>query len=267
MRPYRPAAFPQCRRRGALIYAHELAVSPAPMMRAARRRFALRPQARWLGEGAVELVFGNTIDAATNARAQCAAAILRAAALPGVADVVPAYATVTVVLDSDTRVDREAFAADLLARVGADANTDTGSTRLVRLPTCYDGVDLAAVAAHAGIAVDAVIARHCAPEYRVAMLGFLPGFPYLIGLDPSIAMPRLDTPRAAVPAGAVGIGGWQTGIYPVASPGGWRLIGRVAATLFDPERDPPTLLRPGDRLRFVPVTARALESTPVEFVA
>jgi KipI family sensor histidine kinase inhibitor len=237
------------------------------MMRPLRRRYALRPQARWLGEGAVELVFGNAIDVATNARAQRAAAVLRAAALPGVVDVVPAYVTVTVVLDADTRVDREAFATDLLARVAADAAVEPGPTRLVRLPTCYDGADLAAVAAHAGIGVDEVIARHSGAEYQVAMLGFLPGFPYLIGLDPTIAMPRLDTPRAEVPAGAVGIGGWQTGIYPVASPGGWRLIGRVAASLFDPRAEPPTLLQPGDRLRFVPVAARELARAPVEIGA
>ncbi len=233
-------------------------------MRSARRRYALSPQARWLGEGAVELVFGNTIDVATNLRAQRAAAILRAAALPGVVDVVPAYVTVTVILDRDTRVDREAFAADLLARVGEDAAAESAPPRLVRVPTCYDGTDLAAVAAHAGISVDAVIARHSGVEYRVAMLGFLPGFPYLIGLDPSIAMPRLDTPRAEVPAGSVGIGGWQTGIYPVASPGGWRLIGRVAAALFDPRAEPPTLLQPGDRLRFMPVASRELARAPVE---
>lgn len=238
----------------------EDSASPRPL----RRRFGLRPQARWLGEGAVELVFGRMIDAATNARAQQAAGILRAAALPGVVDVVPAYVTVTVILDANTRVNREAFANDLLARVAAGPSDDAAPARQVRLPTCYDGEDLAAVAAHAGIGVEEVIARHSGVEYQVAMLGFLPGFPYLIGLDPAIAMPRLPTPRAEVPAGSVGIGGWQTGIYPVASPGGWRLIGRVAVSLFDPRAEPPTLLRPGDRLHFVPVRAGELAGAPVE---
>ena len=96
-----------------------------------------------------------------------------------------------------------------------------------------------------------VIVRHCAVEYRVAMLGFSPGFPYLLGLDPRLAMPRLDTPRTRVAAGSIGIGGAQTGIYPQAGPGGWRIIGRTALALFDPLHDPPTLLAPGDRVRFI----------------
>ena len=104
---------------------------------------------------------------------------------------------------------------------------------------------------HAGLGQDAVIARHCTAEYRVAMLGFSPGFPYLLGLDPRLAMPRLDTPRTHVSAGSVGIGGAQTGIYPQAGPGGWRIIGRTALVLFDALHDPPTLLAPGDRVRFI----------------
>jgi inhibitor of KinA len=234
------------------------------MLRSSRRRSALRPQARWLGESAVELVFGTTIDVETNTRAQRAARVLRMAELPGVVDIVPAYATVTVVLGADRRVDREAFADDLLARIASAAEIEGLRSRLVRLPTCYDGEDLAAVAAYAGIGIDELVSRHSGVEYQVAMLGFLPGFPYLIGLDPSIAMPRLDTPRVSVPAGSVGIGGWQTGIYPVASPGGWRLIGRVAAVLFNPREGPTTLLQPGDRLRFVPVGASELAQAPVE---
>lgn len=237
------------------------------MLRSSRRRFALRPQARWLGESAVELVFGTTIDVETNTRAQRAAEVLRTAGLPGVVDVVPAYATLTVVLGADRRVDRETFASDLLARVAAASGIEASRSRLVHLPTCYDGEDLAAVACHAGLAIDEVVARHSGVEYQVAMLGFLPGFPYLIGLDPALAMPRLSTPRAEVPAGSVGIGGWQTGVYPVASPGGWRLIGRIAAVLFNPREGPITLLQPGDRLRFVPLCASDLATSPVEIEA
>jgi KipI family sensor histidine kinase inhibitor len=113
------------------------------------------------------------------------------------------------------------------------------------------GPDLDALAEHAGLPSRDVIELHAAGEYRVAMLGFSPGFPYLLGLDPRLAMPRLDTPRTRVPAGSVGIGGAQTGIYPQSGPGGWRIIGRTTLALFDPLHDPPTLLAPGDRVRFI----------------
>ncbi len=93
--------------------------------------------------------------------------------------------------------------------------------------------------------------RHTAVDYLVAFLGFTPGFPYLVGLDPALHVPRRATPRTRVPAGSVGLAGSQTGVYPTASPGGWQLIGRTEAVLFDPDRDPPALLAPGDRLRFV----------------
>jgi KipI family sensor histidine kinase inhibitor len=95
-----------------------------------------------------------------------------------------------------------------------------------------------------------VVRRHTAPEYTVAFLGFSPGFPYLVGLDPALEVPRRDTPRTSIPAGSVGLAGGQTGIYPTASPGGWQLIGRTEVTLFDPDRHPPALLGPGSRLRF-----------------
>jgi KipI family sensor histidine kinase inhibitor len=125
----------------------------------------------------------------------------------------------------------------------------------VEIPVCYGleyGPDLDAVAAHCGLSPDEVIARHTAAEYRVYMLGFSPGFPYLGGLDPNIAAPRRETPRIKVPAGSVGIAGMQTGIYPLESTGGWQIIGRTPMRLFDPGLEEPCLLRPGDRLRFVP---------------
>src|SRR5690606_20589654 len=121
-------------------------------------------------------------------------------------------------------------------------------SKLIEIPVCYGGdygPDLADVAAHARMSEAEAIALHCRPEYTVAMIGFLPGFPYLLGMDPRLAMPRLTTPRAEVRAGAVGIGGAQTGIYPQPSPGGWRLVGRTPEILFDARRNPPSLLLPG----------------------
>jgi len=109
-----------------------------------------------------------------------------------------------------------------------------------------------------------VIARHAAAEYRVAFIGFLPGFPYLMGLDPALHVPRRATPRTRVPAGSVAIGGAQTGIYPVASPGGWHVIGRTAIRLFDPAAAQPSLLRAGDRVRFVPVPVGEVDAAAIE---
>lgn len=125
--------------------------------------------------------------------------------------------------------------------------------REIEIPVHYggsDGPDLDAVAAHTGLSTDEVVARHSAALYQVFFIGFQPGFAYLGGLDASLHTPRRAEPRLAVPAGSVGIGGAQTGIYPAASPGGWQLIGRTALSLFDPARTPPTLLQPGDQVRF-----------------
>ncbi|OWY35850.1 5-oxoprolinase subunit PxpB [Herbaspirillum aquaticum] len=125
--------------------------------------------------------------------------------------------------------------------------------RMVEIPVVYGGSagpDLDNVARHTGLSTREVIERHSHAEYVVYFLGFLPGFAYMGGLDASLATPRHTTPRVSIPAGSVGIGGEQTGIYPMASPGGWQLIGRTALQLFDPSQQPPTLLRPGDRVRF-----------------
>jgi KipI family sensor histidine kinase inhibitor len=119
------------------------------------------------------------------------------------------------------------------------------------VPVVYDGEDLHDVAGLTSLSVQEVVLRHAAPEYVVAFLGFAPGFPYLVGLDPALHVPRRPTPRTRVPVGSVGLAGPQTGIYPTASPGGWQLIGRTDRVLFDERRDPPALLAAGDRLRFV----------------
>lgn len=125
--------------------------------------------------------------------------------------------------------------------------------RLVEIPVVYDGEDLPEVARRTGLAADDVIARHSGRDYRVWLLGFAPGFPYLGVLDEALHLPRRDTPRPRIAAGSVAIAGAQTGIYPSESAGGWHIIGRTSATLFDPEAADPFLLRPGDTVRFVAV--------------
>ena len=129
------------------------------------------------------------------------------------------------------------------------------SRTVVTIPVLYDGADLAEVARLTGLAERAVVARHTGGDYVVGFVGFAPGFAYLLGLDPRLHVPRLDSPRTAVPAGSVAIAGPYAAIYPTASPGGWRLLGRTATTVFDVEREPPALLAPGPRVRFTEVCA------------
>jgi allophanate hydrolase subunit 1 len=131
------------------------------------------------------------------------------------------------------------------------ARNAAGGVRRVEISVVYDGPDLGRVAGLWGMPVDAVVRRHRDTEFRVAFCGFLPGFGYLTGLPEELAVPRLATPRARVPAGSVGLAGPYTGVYPGASPGGWLLIGRTDAVLFDVDRDPPALLAPGTLVRFV----------------
>lgn len=226
------------------------------------------PELIWLGEQALEVRFGARISLEINARAQRAARVLAAAGLTGVVDVVPTYASVGLVLHDRARLSYEEMerrVRELLADEAA--GQVAAATRVVRIPVAYggaEGEDLAEVAERGKLSAAEVIERHTAAEYTVAMLGFQPGFAYLIGLDASLHLPRRATPRTRVPAGSVAIGGAQTGIYPSASPGGWHVIGRTSARLFDPAREPPALLAPGDRVRFVAVRANELERARVE---
>lgn len=206
-----------------------------------------------LAEDAWLLRFGDRIDVAVNDRVHCAAAMLQAK-LDQV-ECVPAYASLLLRFDltqwlgDDGRFDHERLHAAIAAAWDEPAST-TKAPREVLIPVCYDGADLIDVAAHARLSTEQVVARHTAALYRVAMLGFAPGFPYLLGLDPSLAMPRRRDPRTSVPAGSVAIGGQQTGIYPQALPGGWQLIGRTPMRLFDLAAASPSLLQPGDHVRF-----------------
>jgi KipI family sensor histidine kinase inhibitor len=168
---------------------------------------------------------------------------------PGVRELVPAARTLLVSYDPG----RTSF--DALA--GALAGTDAGAVapgegRLVELPAVYDGPDLAEVAELTGLSAEEVVRRHAAAGYVVAFCGFAPGFAYLTGGDPALRVPRRSTPRTTVPAGALGLADGYTGVYPRPSPGGWQLLGHTDAPLWDVDRDPPALLTPGTRVRFVP---------------
>ena len=218
------------------------------------RRFERLADDAWLI--AFDAPLASILDPETNARVHALAARIRAAAPDWLRDLVPAYATLAVFFDLDT-IDAESVRDWLHAQCIDDlADAQASASRAIEIPVRYGGAfgeDLDAAAAELGIAADTLIARHGAALYTVAMIGFAPGFPYLSGLEPSLALPRLATPRTRVPAGSVAIGGAQTGIYPRESPGGWRLLGRTPLRLFDPQRASPSLLAPGDRVRFIAI--------------
>jgi KipI family sensor histidine kinase inhibitor len=216
-----------------------------------------------LGDSALLILLGERIDVELNARALAIAQAIGAAALPGVRDVAPAYASVCVQYDPcawthGTQSPFAAIAAQLQELVRRVASVTADPSAAIEIPVCYGGdcgADLADVSRHTGLTPQTVIERHCASIYRVAMLGFAPGFPYLLGLDASLHMPRRATPRTRVPAGSVAIGGAQTGIYPRDLPGGWHLIGRTPLALFDAARSPPALLAAGQTVRFRAIDA------------
>jgi KipI family sensor histidine kinase inhibitor len=209
-----------------------------------------------LADDALLLRFGEVIDAMHNARALETSRRLRERNPCWLRDAVPAYASLAVFFDCGRidDADPHAFVATALRAILQEPETAGVATpRVVEIPVCYDlemAPDLVEAANELGIGPDELIHRHSAANYTVAMIGFAPGFPYLLGLPDSLALPRLATPRTRVPAGSVAIGGNQTGIYPRESPGGWRLLGRTPLVLFDAARASPALLAPGDRVRF-----------------
>lgn len=229
----------------------------------------------WLSEDTLLVSFGERIDDAVNARVHALAAALRKI---GAFEVVPGFASLAVKAKAECQVPsaewlgRESWAEAVERTVRELAvmipEEESFPARVVEIPVCYEGEfapDLADIAAATGLSEKEVIRRHTAPVYRVHALGFSPGFAYLAGLHPVLALPRRSTPRTRVEPGSVGIGGGQTGVYPAATPGGWHLLGRTGRRLFRPEdAAEPTLLRPGDGVRFVavPRSEFVLEAAP-----
>jgi KipI family sensor histidine kinase inhibitor len=205
---------------------------------------------RTAGDAGLLLPFGSTINAASNARALGVAEAFRRRRFPGVRDVIATYHSVAVYFDP--RISKRDLLETALDDLGAVVEPYAGGA-LIEVPVAYggeSGPDLEAVAAFAGLPPREVIERHTSAEYRVFMLGFMPGFPYMGVVDARIAAPRRPTPRVRVEEGSVGVAGAQTGIYPCASPGGWQIIGRTSLRLFDAARARPALFGPGDRVRF-----------------
>ena len=208
-----------------------------------------------LGDAALTVEFGQAIDPAVNERVITFAETVRAQSWEGLLDVVPTYRSVTIhvdplCLDLDTLTER------LLRFPYTGSPHATSPRQHHTIPVLYGGEwgpDVEDVATFAKLSVADVIRLHASVLYRVYMLGFSPGFPYLGSVPEPLAMPRLATPRTTVPAGSVGIAGHQTGIYPTSTPGGWRLIGRTPVALYRPTSSTPFLLSPGDLVRFEPI--------------
>lgn len=210
----------------------------------------------WMGDSAFTIEFGERIDAGVNDRVLALDDIVRNAGLNGIVETVPTYRSLTVHVDP-VCVDPAGVAASVMAMV-ATTVTKRPAGRLWRIPVAYGGafgVDLADVADRHGMAPDEVVERHAAGDYRVFMLGFLPGYAYLGGLDPRLALPRRETPRPVTPAGTISIGGGQALVASIAAPSGWHLLGRTPVRTFRPDADPVFLFEPGDRVRFVPIDA------------
>ena len=223
------------------------------------------------GEEAVLIVFGESFEPQAHLQVTAFSRMLAAEPFPGYVEHVPSYVSVCVYFDplqiieeaagSPVRLPHEAVIARLqamLARLnGAGEELPPHvSGKQVRIPVCYCpecGPDLPELAASRNMTPEQAAALHSQAKYTVSMIGFLPGFPYMNGLPEALSTPRLSAPRSAVPPGSVGIAGLQTGIYPMSSPGGWRLIGRTGAALFRPDRTPPSLLEVGDEVIFVPL--------------
>jgi KipI family sensor histidine kinase inhibitor len=211
------------------------------------------------GEAALLVVLGDRVDAAINDRVHRLAARMsvRAAHIGGLGPPIPAYASVLIPFDPlvlEEAAVRDVIAVALDAAAGPSMMADRAG--VISVPVRYggpDGPDLAEVAARTGRSEADVVRLHAAVEYRVFCVGFVPGFPYLGLVPKELALPRRATPRLHVPAGSVAIAGRQTGIYPADTPGGWHLIGRTDLPAWDPRREPPALLEPGARVRFVPV--------------
>jgi len=237
-----------------------------------------------LGDSAVVVTLGDKIDELTLFRVRSLASELVREKSSDIIDVVPAYTTVTVFYEivphgmtPEPPYERTCrFVTNCLKRIEdrwsdlVSANSDRTSRletdkarRVVEIPVCYGGEfgsDIEEVARLGGVSTEDVAVLHSGVVYEVHAIGFTPGFPYLAGLPEKLHAPRRATPRVVVPAGSVGIGGRQTGVYPLSSPGGWQLIGRTPQTLFDVNHQPPALLRVGDRVKFKPISPQEFDT-------
>ncbi len=210
------------------------------------------------GESCLVVELGDRIDIALNLQVRTLCLAVERAGIAGVQEVVPTYRSLAIYYDP-LATERDVLKDQIIGLLSSSGGEGGPRPKLVEIPAVYGGEygpDLEFVGHHTGLAQDEVIRLHAEPLYHVYMLGFTAGFAYLGGLSERLSVPRLPTPRLKVPAGSVGIAGTQTGVYPLESPGGWRIIGRTSLRLFDATRQVPTPISPGDKVRFVPIGER-----------
>ncbi|MES1220157.1 MAG: 5-oxoprolinase subunit PxpB, partial [Bacteroidota bacterium] len=218
-----------------------------------------------LGDAALTIDFGNNIDETINRKVLGLFQSLKENFIPGVIELVPAYSSLTIYYDMlllkkiypEYKTAYDALSAIIRKKLQEPVPVIEVSTELIRIPVCYDkafALDMGELTKAKNISAEEVVRIHTAKEYSVYMLGFLPGFTYMAKVDEEIAIPRKVTPRMTVEAGSVGIAGYQTGIYPLPSPGGWQIIGRTPLRLFNSDSASFTLLKPGDRVQFYSIS-------------
>lgn len=218
------------------------------------------------GDRGLLVKLGDSIDRKTNRRVHILSENVRRTNLDGVEDIVPGYCSLLILFDPL----KKSYAALLQEIQSLNQNLVYGNprqTRRLEIPVCYGGdygPDLEDIATLHQLSEAEVIRQHSSSDYLVYFIGFCPGFPYMGEVPSSIATPRLARPRIRVPSGSVGIAGSQTGIYPIETPGGWRLIGQTPVKLFDPSSEPPNLLRAGDSVRFVPISPAEFDTISSE---
>lgn len=207
------------------------------------------------GDSSILIEFGREISPEINHRIAATVQLIREQHIEGILDMIPSFCA--LLINYDPRILSYAQIRQRLEQLlKLDVDTGVQRKRVFEIPVCYGGAfgpDLKHIAEHAGLTEEEVIQIHSAPDYLIYMLGFLPGFCYLGGLDERIHTPRLANPRLKIPAGSVGIGGSQTGIYPLDSPGGWQLMGATPVRTYDPDRNPAILVEAGDFIHFFPV--------------
>lgn len=208
------------------------------------------------GDRSMVVEFGNVIDSGINDRVHALAGRMTKEKIAGVMELLPTFRSLMVYYDP-LQISYEELQGKIKSLgVEGDAAVQRKKT-ILKIPCCYGarfGQDLADMEKYTGLDRDEIIAIHSSVDYKIYMMGFLPGFVYLGGLDSRIEMPRLQTPRVKIQPGAVGIGGNQTGVYPLASPGGWRLMGGTPVDFYDPDREEPILCKAGEYIRFIPIT-------------
>ena len=214
-----------------------------------------KPRILTAGDSSLLIEFGKEICPEINQKIAATVQLMREQQIEGVVDIIPAFCS--LLINYDPRViSYDEFSKRMEHLLKMDVKMGESRKRIFEIPVCYGGEygpDIENIAEHAGLSVEEVIEIHSSRDYLIYMLGFLPGFCYLGGLDERIHTPRLANPRIKINAGSVGIGGSQTGIYPLDSPGGWQLMGMTPVKTYDPNREVPILLEAGDYIRFIPV--------------